>query len=203
MLSKSQPAFLSIPNAANKRILHEGRVSSLEGQQVTIEFEEQLAPSTGAEVMLFAEIKNKFFQQGAKIVSVTPEASKVVIVFETSGDPVSAEQRGSFRTSVVAWKVPVRVDSNVGCMLADVSPEGIGVITPKPLTVGTTVEVHLEIEGIKLSGQLRVQTAKILPNGKLRFGLFVPDRRSNMRPVLQKLNSFAQRVQLKRLSGAA
>jgi hypothetical protein len=42
-----------------------------------------------------------------------------------------------------------------------------------------------------------------MPSGKLRFGLFVPDRRSETRQQLQKLAAYMQRAQLKRMSGAA
>ena len=203
MLSKSSPVYLSIPNAQNKRVLHEGRVVDLDGPRVVIEFDEALTPSEGTEVMLFAEVRGKFFQQGAKVTQERQDTPRTTIEFHTMGDPVSAEQRGSYRTSVVSWKIPVKVDRIAGCTLADISPEGVGVITPKQLTIGTTVEISFDFDGHAISGKFRVQSVKILPSGTLRFGLHVPERRDPMRVRLQQLASHAQRVQLRRLSGAA
>lgn len=203
MLSKASPVYLSIPNEQNKRVLHEGRVVDLDGPRVVIEFDEALTPSDGMEVMLFAEVRGKFFQQGAKVTQERQDTPRTTIEFHTVGDPVSAEQRGSYRTSVVSWKIPVKVDRIANCSLADVSPEGVGVITPKPLTIGTTVEIAFDFDGHAISGKFRVQSVKILPNGSLRFGLHVPERRDPIRVQLQQLASHAQRVQLRRLSGAA
>ncbi len=203
MLSKSSPVYLAIPNAQNKRLLHEGRVLEIDARRVVIEFDDAIAPTAGSEVMLFAEVRGKFFQQGATVTQPRQDAPRPTIELHTVGDPVSAEQRGSYRTSVIAWKVPVKVDKLVGCMLADVSPEGVGIISPKPLTVGTTVNVGLDFEGHVITGPFRVQTAKILPTGAIRFGLFVSENRSPMRAQLQRLSGHVQRAQLKRISGAA
>ncbi len=203
MLSKSSPVYLAIPNAQNKRLLHEGRVLEVDGRRVVIEFDDVITPPSGIEVLLFAEVRGKFFQQGATVTQQRQDMPRTTIEFHTVGDPVSAEQRGSYRTSVVAWKIPVNVDKFVGCQLADVSPEGIGIISPKPLAVGTTVTIGLDFDGHVIAGQFRVQTAKILPNGSIRFGLFVADGRSPIRDQLQRLSGHVQRAQLKRISGAA
>lgn len=201
MLSLTNPAFISIPNPQNQRVLHEAVVLELDGRRVVLEIAGLSAAPEG-EVTLFAEVRGKFFQQGAT-VTVVRQASPLQIEFHTVGDPVSAEQRGSHRTSVIAMEIPVGIDKIAGCVLADVSPEGVGVICPKSLTVGTTVHVSLMCQGIHIDTPLRVQTVKILPSGKLRFGLFLADKRSPARAQLQKLAGLMQRLQLKRLSGAA
>lgn len=203
MLNKVSPAFLCLPNAQNKRVLHEGKVLDLDGRRVVIEFDDTLTAGSGAEVLLFAEIRGKFFQQGATITQQRQDAEKSTIEFHTVGDPVSAEQRGSFRTTVVTWRIPVRVDKLVGCTLADISPEGFGIICPKPLTIGTTVQASFDFDGHVISGPFRVQAVKMLPNGTMRFGLFATDGKSPARGQLQRLAGHAQRLQLKRLSGAA
>lgn len=203
MLSRATPVHLSIPNSQNKRVLHEGRVVDLDGRRVVIEFDDAITTTDAMEVMLFAEVRGKFFQQGATVTQVRQDTPLTTIEFHTVGDPVSAEQRGSYRTSVVSWKVPMKVDRLAGCTLADISPEGVGVITSKPLTIGTTVDIAFDFDGHAIAGKFRVQSVKILPSGALRFGLHVPERRDPMRVRLQQLASHAQRVQLRRLSGAA
>jgi hypothetical protein len=203
VLSKTSPVHLSVPNAENKRVLYEGRVIDLDGQRVVAEFDQTLTLAEGSEVMLFAEVRGKFFQQGATVTQQRQDTPLTTIEFHTKGDPVSAEQRGSYRTSVVTSKVPVRIDRIAGCVLADISPEGVGVICPKPLTIGTTVDVAFDFEGQTIAGRLRVQSVKMLPNGSLRFGLFVAEKRDPLRARLATLASLAQRMQLRRLSGAA
>jgi hypothetical protein len=203
VLSKATPVYLSVPNTQNKRVLHEGRVVDLDGRRVLIEFDEAMSPAAGAEVMLFAEVRGKFFQQGATVTQERQDTPRTTIELHLVGDPVSAEQRGSYRTSVVSWKIPVRVDRLVNCTLADISPEGVGIITPKPLTIGTTVDIAFDFDGHAISGKFRVQSVKITPSGALRFGLHVPERRDPIRVQLQQLASHAQRVQLRRISGAA
>ena len=203
MFKTTAPAFLAVPNPQNKRVLVEGRTTAVEPAAVSIEFEHIAGLPPGEDVTLFAEVRGKFFQQGAKVGAETFENGHTTVAFELVGEPVSAEQRGSYRTSAVTLNVPIGVDRLAGCLLADVSPEGVGVITPKPLTVGAMVDVVLEVEPFRVTEKMKVQTAKLLPSGKMRFGLFVPGRGSPSRNTLQKLASHLQRVQLKRLSGAA
>jgi hypothetical protein len=201
VLSLNASAFLAIPDPQNKRVLHEGKVIKIDDTRVVLQLEQALTAELG-DVTLFANKRGKFFQQAATLVSIG-SAIPMTVELQTIGEPVSAEQRGSYRTCVISWCIPVHVNKLTNCQLADVSAEGIGVICPKPLTVGTMVDVALDVDGMKILGQLKVQTAKIMPSGKLRFGLFVPDRRSETRQQLQKLAAYMQRAQLKRMSGAA
>ena len=203
MLATNAAAFLAVPNEQNSRVLIEAKVILLDGTRCVLQFEQLPAVTAETDVTLYAEIRGKFFQQAARITTIPTVESPTQVEFVTVGDPVSAEQRGSFRTTTVMLGLPVAIDKIVGCFLADVSPEGVGVITPKPLVIGTMVDVSVEVDGMKIEGKMKVQSAKILPSGKMRFGLFVVDKRSDARRTLQKIAGHAQRMQLKRLSGAA
>ena len=203
VLKTAAPAFLSVPNNHIKRVLIEGKVHSVDGPQCVIAFDQVAGLAMGMDVTLYADVRGKFFQQAAKVVSESAAEGSVLIVFETIGDPVSAEQRGSYRTITVLLDYPVQVDRIAGCTLADVSPEGVGIITPKPLTVGSLVDVNLQVENQTVTERMKVQGLKILPNGKMRFGLFIPSKSSPSRAKLQKIATYFQRVQLRRLSGAA
>lgn len=203
MLQTNAAAFLAVPNEQNNRVLIEAKVVLIDGPRCVLQFEQLPAVAAEADVSLYAEIRGKFFQQAARVTAVPTVESPMQVEFITVGDAVSAEQRGSFRTTTVMLGLAVKIDKIVGCVLADVSPEGVGVITPKPLVIGTMVDVGLEIEGLKVEGKMKVQSAKILPSGKLRFGLFVPDKRADARRTLEKIAGTTQRMQLKRLSGAA
>jgi len=203
MLTTNAAAFLAIPNDQNDRVLIEGKVILIDGKRCVLSFEKLPQVEAGADVSLFAEVRGKFLQQAARVTAIPTADGPQQIEFQIVGDAVSAEQRGSYRAPAVMLGVPVKVDQIAGCVLADVSPEGIGVICPKTLIIGTSVDVAFEIDGMKVESRMRVQSAKILPSAKLRFGLLVPDKRSAARQTLQKIASHTQRVQLKRLSGAA
>ena len=203
MLTTNAAAFLAVPNERNSRVLIEGKVILIDGSRCVIQFDGLPAVAVEADVSLYAEIRGKFFQQAARVTAAPTAESPLQIEFSTIGDAVSAEQRGSFRTTTVMLGLPVKIDRIAGCILADVSPEGVGVLTPKPLVIGTMVDVALEIEGMSVAGKMKVQSAKILPSGKMRFGLFVVDKRSEARRTLEKIAGQTQRMQLRRLSGAA
>ena len=203
MLKLNTAAYLSVPNPDNERVLVEAQVTLIEFPQAVLSFVEVPAFESGAEVVLFADVRGKFFQQGAQVVSTEVVEGKTLVRVQTVGEPVSAEQRGTFRVSAVTLGLGVKIGTLVGCVLADVSPDGVGVIVPKPLTVGSTVDVELQVDAFRIAARFRVQGVKILPSGKLRFGLFLPDPRSDARRTLEKLAGHLQRTQLKRLSGAA
>lgn len=204
MFVVAAPAFLAVSNEQNQRLLVEGTVTAVSAEAVTIAFEQVAELVAGAEVTLYADRRGKFFQQGATLaVAAVVEENRTLLTFTLVGDAVSAEQRGNFRTSAVTLNVPVGIDRLPGCVLADVSPEGVGVISPKPLVVGSTVEVTLIVDGFGVTERMKVQGAKTLPSGKLRFGLYVPGKFSAGRRTLEKMASHLQRVQLRRLSGAA
>jgi len=203
MLRAGSVAFVSIPNPDNRRTLVEGKVVSVQHPVAVMELEALPGLSAGDDVTLFADVRGKFHQQAAKVAAINSETGTVQIEAHLIGEPVSAEQRGTFRVSCIALLLPVHVEKLAGCILADVSPEGLGVITPKPLVVGSMVDASLVIDAFKVQGRFKVQTAKILPNGQMRFGLYQPDRRGDTRKTLEKLAGHLQRMQLKRLSGAA
>ncbi|HEX8325684.1 MAG TPA: hypothetical protein VF595_17400 [Tepidisphaeraceae bacterium] len=203
MFKMSMPGFLAIPNADNKRVLVEGRVRTLADGGCEIDFEHIAGLAPGTDVTLYAEVRGKFFQQAATVADETFDNGCTTVRFTLVGEPVSAEQRGSFRTSAVMLNVPLGIDRITGCVLADVSPEGVGAICPKPLVVGSTVEVTLSVEGFAVTEKMKVQGAKMLPSGKQRFGLFIPGKTTASRRTLEKLASHLQRMQLRRLAGAA
>ena len=203
MFKTTVPAFMPIPNSNSKRVLIEGKVSAVDAGTCSIEFETVAGLTPGGDVTLYAEVRGKFFQQAATVAGESYADGRTTVSFALVGEPVSAEQRGSFRTSAVMLDVPVGVDRITGCVLADVSPEGVAVISPKPLTLGAMVDVSLAVDGFVVSDRMKVQGAKVLPSGKLRFGLYVPGKGSPSRRTLEKLTGHLQRVQLRRLSGAA
>lgn len=203
MFRVGKPCFLLVTTASNQKILKVGKVLEADDQNVTVEFEEQVAPAVGEPATLYAEKSTKFFQQPVTTIMDCGGVGKPTYSFMKVGQPVSAEQRGTYRVSVVSANLPARVGKMRHCQLADVSPEGVAVICQNGLAIGQSVEVEFVVEGITLYGALRVQTAKTLTPTKTRYGFLAPEPKSVMRRSLERVASTMQRYQLKRMSGAA
>jgi hypothetical protein len=205
MLSLNRSCFLLVPNKRNKRVLLPGVVHELDGTRAIVRFEEPIHLELGQQATIFAEVRGKFFQQGitVEVLHNGADAAAPLVELTVVGEPVSAESRGSYRVGVAATDLYAQVGRLSACHVVDVSPEGCAVICPRALMIGTVVEVHFEFEGHVASGDMRVQTAKELKNGDLRFGLFAFEKRSALRASLQKISAALQRAQLRRLAGAA
>jgi hypothetical protein len=119
------------------------------------------------------------------------------------GQPVNCEARGTYRVGVASQDIRLAAGKQVNCLLTDISAEGLSVITPQPLQVGTSIDVNLSVDGIYAFGPVRVQTEKKLPSGQLRYGLYAPEKKSQLRKSLETLSALLQRRQLRRMSRAA
>ena len=202
MFAVGKPCFLQIITPSGQKILKVGKVIEREASQVAVHFEEPVSPQLDQSVLLFAESNRRFFQQACVVCGMRLELTPPGFVFELQGEPVSAEQRGSYRVSLVTAKLMGRLGKGK-CALADVSPEGLGTITTQQLKLGQRVEVELTVEGTSVYGLLCVQTVKQLSPTRFRYGLYAPEPKSLMRRSLERLTSTMQRYQLKRISGAA
>jgi hypothetical protein len=211
MISAQSTVFLLVPNEANERVLHPGTVLRVQGSDLlVIGFAQSVAPSVGSDVNLFFDQQGKFFQQSGTIVAANESLDQTAsplpaeapstaqsIGFRCVGSPVSAENRGSYRVSVTALEMTARIEKERDCLVVDVSPEGLGIITRQNYRLGTAVKLLLEYEGEHLEGLVRVQTTRLLPDGQCRCGLRVASTESAMRKTLQKLTALVQRRQLR------
>jgi hypothetical protein len=203
MLMAGADMFLLIPDRSNDRVLHRGRVIESNAELFVAEFEEQICPALDSDVNAYGEVRGKFFQQGAKVTETRIVGPRSVIVFARCGEVVSAENRQTFRVSTVNACITARVGKEKNCPVADVSPEGFSAVVGGELKVGSLVPVEFQYEGVVVNTPSRVQTAKIRPDGKVRYGFLAPDKNSPARKALQQITSSLQRAQLRRLSGAA
>jgi hypothetical protein len=203
MLTSGNPMFLMIPNASNSKELHPGTVLVADGKSYEAEFEEAITLAEGADVNAYAEVRGKFFQQGAKVTAVREEGERKIYVFERVGEAVSAEQRQTYRVSSVTTGIVARIGKEERCPVVDVSPEGFGAIVTQRCEVGAMVTVLLRFWNEDLTATVRVQTCQARPDGKFRYGFLAPEKNSPARKALQKISATIQRAQLSRLSGAA
>ncbi len=200
-LAAGSNLFLMDPQASKtRRVLHAGTVLECHPAAFVATFDPALALAVGAAVVAFAEVRGKFFQQGTIVADVRPGGTYAL---DRQGEPVSAEQRQTFRVSVALAGLTAQVGRDKGCPVVDVSPEGFGLIVPAPINLGTMVRVVLTHADGTLTTTARVQTAKPRPDGTTRLGFLAPDRHGDARRTLQAMTGTFQRQHLRRLAGAA
>jgi hypothetical protein len=202
MLAKGQDMFLLIPSPSKKKYLHTGKVIESNSTSFTAIFEDGIAPEVGSDVIAFCEVNKRFCQQGAIVREIRSEPEPA-IVFDRSGEVVSAESRESYRVSTAATPMTASVGPETNCPVLDVSNEGFAAVTAKKLTLGSVVPIKLRSEGQTFEATARVQTLRERPDGKFRCGFLVPQSETAARKSLQQLTALMQREQLKRIRGAA
>jgi hypothetical protein len=203
VLNSGQGMFLLVSNDSKNPKLAAGKVIESSSTAFAIELDDSSNLQPGLETLAYCDVRGKFFQQGVTLTEVRALLSTPTYVFVRVGEPVSAEQRQTFRVSVALSNVIAQVGERKQCQVVDVSPEGIAVITSQGFSIGTTVKIALAHEDNKIAADARIQTIKVLPTGKVRYGLLVPNTNPIARKALLKMSMGFQRTQLKRLAGAA
>ena len=202
MLLVGNPVFLLIPSPSKKRVLHPGIVIESDSTHFVGQFEDAISPPLDSDVNAFCEVNGKFFQQGAAVSELRPGPGNVT-AFHRVGEIVSAESRQTYRVSVASADFVARIGKRSPCAVIDISPEGFAAIVCDRLNLGSIVQVKLEAEGQTLDTPARIQTLKELPSGEFRYGFLVPQKNIAARKALQIISAQMQRLQLKRLRGAA
>ena len=203
MLNSGQGMFLLVPKASGKPVLVPGKVIDSKTTSFTIQFEEAPSLEVGLESLAYCDVRGKFFQQGATLTEIKTDLPQPAFVFTRVGEPVSAEQRQTFRVSVALSNISAEVAGQRKCQVVDLSPEGLAIITSPGFLPGSVVKVSLSFEEFTIAADARVQTIKVMPTGKVRYGLLVPNVNAAARKTLLKMSMSFQRTQLKRLAGAA
>ena len=145
-----------------------------------------------------------FENDAALAIRADYDADARTITVRASGQPVDCDARGSYRVCVASQNIGMVVGKQPNCTLADVSPEGMAVITNAPLHVGGETEIDLSIEGIYARGVLAVVSERKLDGGKFRYGLRAGgDKKSPMRRSLEAVSNLLHRRQVQRLARAA
>jgi len=202
MLSLGNAVFLLIPSKSKKRILYPGQVIESDPIRFVGKFEDPITPPVDSDVNAFCEVNGKFFQQGAIVTEIRPGPGNV-IAFRRNGEPVSAESRQTYRVSVVSEGFTARIDKLPASSGVDISPEGFATIVDDRLNVGSVVKIKLTCDSQIIESPARVQAVKDLPSGQFRYGFLIPRSNIPTRNTLQRISADMQRLQLKRLRGAA
>jgi hypothetical protein len=203
MLRTGTAMFLLIPGKSPERVLHPGKVTESDGASFVAEFAAPLHLIPALDVNTFTEVNGKFMQQGAVVVDVRCTSPAPIASFRRVGDPVSAEARQTYRISTVMEGIVALIGNEELCRVVDVSPEGFAGVIGRDYQLGSLTAVTLNYEGRTFSAVARVQAIKGLPDGRLRYGFYISDKKSAARKILEQVGASIQRTQLRRLAGAA
>jgi hypothetical protein len=180
--------FVGVEGEQGRRVLAEGRVVRGDDASVTVHFADGVSLRPGTQLPVYKSIAGQFFQQPAVVVGGGPEGVRLHLV----GPAKSAERRRTFRACPRDRHVPVGVEGFPDCDLADISPEGVGVVSIVAMPVGAYVQARFEIDGHPIDGSFVVHCAKTLPCGRTRYGLKVPGRPIDMTRRLRAVMNVLQ-----------
>ena len=195
--------FLRTPDSSK---LHPGKVFATCDKGCNAVFESNsLDVEEGTELFVYYEIRRRFLQQPARVLSVTPEEeTRLRIELETTGDPVSAESRECYRVSCYAANVKAQLGEEPEmCEVLDVSATGFAVFSTAEHGVGKMFQATLYHNGNPFHGTVVVQSAREFGK-KMRYGLRALDDqrpKATLKSALNRINLSVQREQAARLSG--
>ena len=209
MFQVDQNIFFQKPSKSEQRILHAGKVICVEGDLVTGTFEEeQLGFEEGLEFLVYYDFKREFMKQPARIQTVIEVDrefdARASIAFQTCGEPASAESRQCYRASTVISKRKISIGSEDRCPLLDVSLFGFAFIGTKSYQIGQILKTIITHESQTFQGTAAVQSIQVLPDGRIRYGMYCSNDRNSdadLQKGLHLLSMAVQREQLKRLAG--
>ena len=205
MLGIGGAFFLQLPDKSKKHILHPGKVVGLEGNTYTGELEEQgLDIAEGQDLIIYFSAGRDFLQQAARILKILGDEPTPTIVFETIGDPVSAENRQYYRVTTVTAGLDADLAGEDQCRLLDVSCTGFAVTSAREHAFGNIVEATLFHQGEEYNGKVSVQSIRELSKGCIRYGLYCVENRASVGNIprgLQIMTVLLESDQLRRLAG--
>ncbi|MHC4428160.1 MAG: PilZ domain-containing protein [Planctomycetota bacterium] len=204
MLASDTKVFLNIPRGSRMHLLHPALIKDAGKRGYTAELDEaDVLLGPGQELFVYYYLRHKFVKQAARVDAVMQNEPTLVVGFQTTGEPMPAETRESFRVSTVMADLTATVGAEDECRLLDVSNTGFAVEATQRYELGQVVSVTLRYQGRQFSGKARVQSIRELDLGKVRYGLHaVEDRASggDVRKGQQHISAAVEREQLRRLS---
>jgi hypothetical protein len=212
VLNNNTNIFIQCPDEYPQRVLLPGRVVGVNDQTYSAAMAQGESDfSAGQNVLVYYDLKGKFTQQSARIDAVmrggtsegeSDNSSLLVIGFQITGEPSSAESRESYRACAVIRDLQAAVNKEQQCLVLDISATGLAVVTQSSYAVNQQVAVAMDYLGKAYTGQGNVQSVRKMDDDRWRVGLHVPTQlNGNLERGLQLICVAIQRQQLTRLSG--
>lgn len=198
--------FVQVPDESSQRILHSAVVQGFTNNTYTAELQDDAAPlKSGQDIFVFYEFRNEFTRQPARIVVIADTPSGRTFSFQFTGDAVSGESRQCYRVSTVMAAATATFGGEENCPVVDVSATGFAVLAAEQYKARDIVETTIRFEGETFSGRGRIESARELGVGRIRYGLHCVDGKATgetLRKGLQQISAAVQRQHLRRLSRA-
>lgn len=203
MLKTESNVFFKIPDESEEIALHRAKIMTVKENIYTAELEEEgLELENEMELFIYFEMDRQFRRQAARIGSVIGTNPKTLVEFETTGDPLSAENRQTLRISTVGADLTATFGPEKNCQVVDISPTGFALYSTKNHEIGSQVDAILHFEGEGFQGTVSIMAA-IQRKGEIRYGLHCvdgPKSGSSLKNGLGKITMAVQRQQLARVS---
>lgn len=198
--------FVQVPDDSSQRILHTAVVQGFANNTYTAELQEDAALlETGEDIFVYYESSGKFARQPARIDLIADTPSGRRFSFQFTGDAVSGETRQCYRVSTIVAAVTATFGGEENCPVVDVSATGFAVIAAEQYKATDIVEATIRFEGETFSGRGRIESAREVGAGRIRYGLHCVDGKATdetLRKGLQQISAAVQRQHLRRLSRA-
>ena len=152
------------------------------------------------DTFIYYNIGREFIKQGARIESVICAESGVTVSLETTSDPVSAENRQTFRVSTIMGNVTATFGSEDDCSVVDLSAQGFALYSKEKYVVGNRIATVLHYEREKLKGTVGIVSIDERRKGYLRYGVLCinDDKGDNLERKLPRVSTAVERRQLAR-----
>ncbi|MHC4129011.1 MAG: hypothetical protein ACYTE6_02085 [Planctomycetota bacterium] len=206
MLVSETKIFFSIPGESRRLILHPAKVREAGASGHTAELEESNVPlEAGKDLFIYYERKRKFVKQAARIDAVMQTNPALVVGFQLTGEPVSAESREWFRVSTVMANLTADFGPETACSLLDVSSVGFAVEAATAYKIGDVVPATLRYQDKRFTGKARIQSIREAAGGRFRYGVHSLEDKGtggDLRKGQQHISAAIEREQLRRLAGS-
>jgi hypothetical protein len=183
MLSEGDVVYLGLTSESRKANLQPGKVVDANLTALTVEItEDACAREQNQEILIYYNQRRDFVKQWALVNAVmeTPSdengQSKILVEMVRLGEPVSAENRECFRVSTTIEELTASFGDCEDCQVMDVSPTGFSLISVDEHEIGDIVTATIQYDGVQYSGSTRVQSKRILRDGRVRYGLHCIDK---------------------------
>ena len=156
--------------------------------------------------MVYYNRARDFVQQLVRVEAQSSSGPPFVLSVKFVGDAVSAGTRDEDRVSTSGAGLTATLDEEDGCPIQDLSLSGLAVISNRKYPIGRCLEIAIPYADEEYVGQMEVQCAHPLVDGKTRYGLlgvFDSEQGRNLQNGLTRMTLEIQQQHLKRLLGSS
>ena len=200
-------AYLRFDSPSRGRVLEPGIVEAVADDSWTLAFEARHhAVETGEQKFVYYNRAREFFQQPVLIEAQSSEGPPFALTVKAVGEAVSADSRSEPRVEVADCGLEAMLDDEPHCPIQDVSLSGVGVIASRTHHVGQPLEIAFSFAESEYVGEVEVQAATPLPDGRTRYGLlgvFDTAQGRALKTGLTRMTLEVQNRRLQRMSGSS